>query len=108
MLGLLVLAVLVGRCFGKVGINDIDFQALAARRRQAPDGHRRPRPRRAGARALRRGIARLAVGPGGDADGDDVVGVFIGAIAGMARGWIDAALMDRPLLSLPSCRCCCC
>ena len=66
---LLVLAVLLGPLFYKVGINDIDFTGPPGQARAgAPAGHRRPGPRPAGAHALRR--AHLAGGgPGGDADG---------------------------------------
>jgi peptide/nickel transport system permease protein len=69
VLGALVLAVLFGPLVYKVGINDIDFQArLAGPSAQASARHRRPRPRRPGARAVRR--PHLAGGRhGGDADG---------------------------------------
>ncbi len=69
LLGALVLAVLLGPLFYKVGINEIDFQArLAGPALTHPLGTDDLGPRPPGAHALRR--AHLAGrGPGGDADG---------------------------------------
>jgi len=102
MLGLLVLAVLVGPLVYKVGINDIDFQA-----RLAPPSWKHPLGtddlgRDLLARVLYGGRISLAVGLASMVVAI-VVGVTVGAIAGISRGWVDAALMwvTDLFLSLP-------
>jgi peptide/nickel transport system permease protein len=102
VLGLLVLAVLVGPLFYKVGINDIDFKA-----RLAPPSWSHPMGtddlgRDLMARVLYGGRISLAVGFASMVVAI-LVGVTIGAIAGISRGWVDAALMwvTDLFLSLP-------
>jgi peptide/nickel transport system permease protein len=102
MLGLLVLAVLVGPLVYKVGINDIDFQA-----RLAPPSWTHPLGtddlgRDLLARVLYGGRISLAVGLASMVVAI-VVGVAVGAVAGISRGWVDAALMwvTDLFLSLP-------
>ncbi len=102
MLGLLVLAVLVGPLIYKVGINDIDFKA-----RLAPPSWQHPLGtddlgRDLLARVLYGGRISLAVGFAAMVVAI-VVGVAVGAIAGISRGWVDAALMwvTDLFLSLP-------
>jgi peptide/nickel transport system permease protein len=102
VLGLLVLAVLLGPLFYKVGINDIDFKA-----RLAGPGGKHPLGtddlgRDILARMLYGGRISLAVGFAAMLMAI-TVGVVIGAIAGMARGWLDAVLMwvTDLFLSLP-------
>jgi peptide/nickel transport system permease protein len=102
VLGLMVLAVVLGPWFYKVGINDVDLQArLAAPSWQHPMGTD-DLGRDILARVLYGGRISLAVGLAAMAMAI-VVGVVIGAIAGMAKGWIDAALMwlTDLFLSLP-------
>ncbi|MCW5634761.1 MAG: ABC transporter permease [Rubrivivax sp.] len=102
VLGLMVLAVLLGPLVYKVGINDIDFQArLAGPSPKHPLGTD-DLGRDILARMLYGGRISLAVGLAAMLIAI-VVGVIIGAIAGMARGWIDAALMwvTDLFLSLP-------
>jgi len=102
ILGALVLAVLVGPLFYKVGINDIDFQA----RLGGPSGKHPLGTDDLGrdilARMLYGGRISLAVGFAAMLMAI-TVGVVIGAIAGIARGWLDAALMwvTDLFLSLP-------
>ena len=102
VLGLLVLAVLVGPFVYKVGINDIDFKA-----RLAPPSWTHPLGtddlgRDLLARVLYGGRISLAVGFAAMVVAI-LVGVTIGAIAGISRGWVDAALMwvTDLFLSLP-------
>ena len=102
VLGLLVLAVLVGPLVYKVGINDIDFQA-----RLAPPSWKHPLGtddlgRDLLARVLYGGRISLAVGFASMVVAI-VVGVAVGAVAGISRGWVDAALMwvTDLFLSLP-------
>jgi peptide/nickel transport system permease protein len=102
LLGLLVLAVLLGPLFYKVGINDVDFQA-----RLAPPSWKHPLGtddlgRDILARMLYGGRISLAVGLAAMLMAI-TVGVVIGAIAGISRGWVDAALMwvTDLFLSLP-------
>ncbi len=101
-LGLLVLAVLLGPLVYKVGINDIDFKA-----RLAPPSWQHPLGtddlgRDLLARVLYGGRISLAVGFASMVVAI-LVGVTIGAIAGISRGWVDAALMwlTDLFLSLP-------
>ena len=102
LLGGLVLAVLVGPLFYKVGINDVDFQArLAGPSWKHPMGTD-DLGRDILARMLYGGRISLAVGLAAMVMAI-TVGVLIGAIAGMVRGWVDAALMwvTDLFLSLP-------
>ncbi len=102
LLGLLVLAVLVGPLFYKVGINDIDFKArLAGPSWQHPLGTD-DLGRDILARMLYGGRISLAVGLAAMLMAISV-GVVIGAIAGISRGWVDAVLMwvTDLFLSLP-------
>ncbi len=98
----MVLAVLFGPLFYKVGINDVDFQARLA----APSGKHPMGTDDLGrdilARVLYGGRISLAVGLAAMLMAISV-GIVIGAIAGMARGWVDAALMwvTDLFLSLP-------
>jgi len=102
VLGLMVLAVLLGPLVYKVGINDVDFKA-----RLAPPGGGHPfgtddLGRDLLARMLYGGRISLAVGLAAMLMAI-TVGVIIGAIAGMARGWVDSLLMwlTDLFLSLP-------
>ena len=102
LLGALVAAVLVGPLFYKVGINDVDFSSkLATPSWQHPMGTD-DLGRDLLARVLYGGRISLAVGLAAMLMAV-TVGVFIGAVAGMARGWVDAALMwvTDLFLSLP-------
>ena len=102
LLGALVLAVLIGPFFYKVGINDIDFQArLAGPSLKHPLGTD-DLGRDLLARVLYGGRISLAVGMAAMLMAI-TVGVFIGALAGISRGWVDAALMwlTDLFLSLP-------
>jgi peptide/nickel transport system permease protein len=102
VLGLMVLVVLVGPLAYKVGINDIDFQARLA----GPGGKHAMGTDDLGrdilARMLYGGRISLAVGLAAMLIAI-TVGVLIGAIAGISRGWLDAALMwvTDLFLSLP-------
>ena len=102
VLGLMVLAVLLGPLVYTVGINDVDFKA-----RLAPPGGGHPfgtddLGRDLLARMLYGGRISLAVGLAAMLMAI-TVGVIIGAIAGMARGWVDSLLMwlTDLFLSLP-------
>jgi peptide/nickel transport system permease protein len=102
VLALLVLVVLLGPLVYRVGINDIDFQA-----RLAPPSWAHPLGtddlgRDLLARVLYGGRISLAVGMAAMLIAI-TVGVIIGAIAGISRGWLDAALMwvTDLFLSLP-------
>ena len=102
LLGALVLAVLLGPLFYKVGINDIDFQArLAGPSLKHPLGTD-DLGRDLLARVLYGGRISLAVGMAAMLMAI-TVGVFIGALAGISRGWVDTALMwlTDLFLSLP-------
>jgi peptide/nickel transport system permease protein len=102
LLSLLVLAVLVGPLFYKVGINDVDFTVkLGTPSWQHPMGTD-DLGRDLLARVLYGGRISLAVGLAAMLMAV-TVGVLIGAVAGMARGWVDAALMwvTDLFLSLP-------
>jgi peptide/nickel transport system permease protein len=102
VLGLLVLAVLIGPLIYKVGINEVDFKARLA----SPSGAHLLGTDDLGrdlmARMLYGGRISLAVGLAAMLMAI-TVGVLIGAVAGMARGWIDTALMwvTDLFLSLP-------
>ena len=102
VLGFMVLAVLLGPLFYKVGINDVDFQSrLAGPSLKHPMGTD-DLGRDILARVLYGGRISLAVGLAAMLMAISV-GVLIGAVAGMARGWVDAVLMwvTDLFLSLP-------
>ena len=102
LLGLLALAVLLGPLVYKVGINDIDFKS----RLDSPSwGHPLGTDdlgRDLLARVLYGGRISLAVGVAAMLMAI-TVGVLIGAVAGISRGWIDSVLMwiTDLFLSLP-------
>jgi peptide/nickel transport system permease protein len=102
ILGLLVLAVLLGPLFYKVGINDVDLKARLASPSLAHPFGTDDLGRDILARVLYGGRISLAVGFAAMVMAISV-GVLIGAVAGIARGWIDAALMwlTDLFLSLP-------
>ena len=102
VLGLLVLAVLLGPMFYTVGVNDVDFQArLAGPSWKHPMGTD-DLGRDILARMLYGGRISLAVGMSAMLMAI-TVGVIIGAVAGISRGWVDAVLMwvTDLFLSLP-------
>ncbi|HLL17815.1 MAG TPA: ABC transporter permease [Rubrivivax sp.] len=102
VLGALVLAVLLGPLVYKVSINDIDFTArLAGPTAKHPLGTD-DLGRDILARVLYGGRISLAVGVAAMLMAI-TVGVVIGAVAGVARGWVDTALMwvTDLFLSLP-------
>jgi peptide/nickel transport system permease protein len=98
----LVLAVLLGPMFYKVGINDIDFKARLAAPSAAHLMGTDDLGRDILARMLYGGRISLSVGLAAMLMAV-TVGVIIGSIAGMSRGWVDAALMwvTDLFLSLP-------
>ena len=102
VLAALVLAVLVGPLFYKVGINDIDFTSRLA----GPGAKHLLGTDDLGrdilARMLYGGRISLAVGLAAMLMAL-TVGVLVGAVAGISRGWIDSALMwvTDLFLSLP-------
>ncbi len=102
LLGALVAAVLIGPLFYKVGINDVDFASKLATPSAAHPMGTDDLGRDLLARVLYGGRISLAVGLAAMLMAI-TVGVFIGAVAGMARGWVDAALMwvTDLFLSLP-------
>jgi ABC-type dipeptide/oligopeptide/nickel transport system permease component len=102
VLGLLVLAVLVGPLFYKVGINDIDFKARLADPSAAHLMGTDDLGRDLLARVLYGGRISLAVGLAAMLMAV-TVGVLIGALAGISRGWVDTVLMwlTDLFLSLP-------
>jgi peptide/nickel transport system permease protein len=97
-----VAAVLIGPLFYKVGINDVDFAQKLATPSRAHLMGTDDLGRDLLARVLYGGRISLAVGLAAMLMAI-TVGVFIGAVAGMARGWVDAALMwvTDLFLSLP-------
>ncbi len=102
ILGALALAVLLGPLFYKVGINDIDFKArLVGPSWQHPMGTD-DLGRDILARVLYGGRISLAVGFAAMLMAI-TVGVIIGAVAGISRGWVDTVLMwvTDLFLSLP-------
>jgi len=102
VLGFMVLAVLVGPLFYRVGINDVDFTAaLSGPSWKHPLGTD-DLGRDMLARMLYGGRISLAVGLAAMLMAI-IVGVIIGSIAGMSRGWVDTALMwlTDLFLSLP-------
>ncbi len=102
LLGLMVLAVLIGPLFYKVGINDVDFKARLADPSMTHLFGTDDLGRDLLARMLYGGRISLAVGLAAMLMAI-TVGVLIGAIAGMARGWVDIVLMwvTDLFLSLP-------
>jgi len=102
VLGLMVLAVLIGPLFYKVGINDVDFKARLAVPSTLHLFGTDDLGRDILARMLYGGRISLAVGLAAMLMAV-TVGVLIGAIAGMARGWVDMVLMwvTDLFLSLP-------
>ena len=102
LLALLVLVVLLGPLVYRVGINDIDFQARLASPSWAHPLGTDDLGRDLLARVLYGGRISLAVGMAAMLIAI-TAGVIIGAIAGISRGWIDAALMwvTDLFLSLP-------
>ena len=102
LLGLMVLAVLLGPLVYKVGINDVDFKARLASPNQAHPFGTDDLGRDLLARMLYGGRISLAVGMAAMLMAI-TVGVVIGAIAGMTRGWVDSVLMwvTDLFLSLP-------
>ncbi|MFM2067002.1 MAG: hypothetical protein RLZZ584_1911 [Pseudomonadota bacterium] len=102
LIGLLVAVVLLGPLVYKVGINDVDFkERLASPSWLHPMGTD-DLGRDILARVLYGGRISLAVGLAAMLMAL-TVGVAIGALAGMARGWVDSALMwlTDLFLSLP-------
>ena len=102
LLGLLVLAVLLGPLLYKVGINDIDLKSRLASPNAAHMLGTDDLGRDLLARMLYGGRISLAVGVAAMLMAM-TVGVVIGAVAGMARGWVDTVLMwvTDLFLSLP-------
>ena len=102
VLGVLVLAVLIGPLLYKVGINDIDFKSRLATPSALHPMGTDDLGRDILARALYGGRISLAVGLAAMLMAL-TVGVFVGAVAGISRGWVDAALMwvTDLFLSLP-------
>ncbi|MDP3617107.1 MAG: hypothetical protein Q8R49_04705, partial [Rhodoferax sp.] len=102
LLGALVLAVLLGPLLYKVGINDIDFKARLVDPSAAHLMGTDDLGRDLLARVLYGGRISLAVGMAAMLMAI-TVGVFIGAVAGISRGWIDNVLMWATdlFLSLP-------
>jgi len=102
ILGLMVLLVIFGPIFYKVGINDVDLRARLAPPSLAHPFGTDDLGRDLLARMLYGGRISLAVGFAAMLMAI-IVGVIIGAIAGMAKGWVDAFLMwvTDLFLSLP-------
>ena len=102
ILGLMVLAVLIGPMLWKLGINDIDFKARLASPSETHPFGTDDLGRDLLARMLYGGRISLAVGLAAMLTAI-VIGVAIGAIAGISRGWVDTALMwvTDLFLSLP-------
>ena len=102
LLGALVLAVLLGPLFYKVGINDIDFKARLVDPSAAHLMGTDDLGRDLLARVLYGGRISLAVGVAAMFMAISV-GVLVGAVAGISRGWVDNVLMwiTDLFLSLP-------
>jgi peptide/nickel transport system permease protein len=102
LLGLLALAVLIGPLLHPVGINDVDLAARLIAPSAAHPMGTDDLGRDLLARMLYGGRISLAVGLAAMLMAA-TVGVLIGSIAGMSRGWVDAALMwiTELFLSLP-------
>lgn len=102
VLGVMVLAILIGPLLWRVPINDIDFAAtLAGPSAKHPMGTD-DLGQDIFARILYGGRISLAVGLAAMIV-STVIGVIIGAVAGMSRGWLGAFLMwlTDLFLSLP-------
>jgi peptide/nickel transport system permease protein len=102
ILGAMVAAVVFGPMFYKVGINDIDFSAgMSGPSWKHPMGTD-DLGRDILARVLYGGRISLAVGLSAMLMAISV-GVIVGSVAGIARGWVDVALMwlTDLFLSLP-------
>jgi peptide/nickel transport system permease protein len=102
VLGFMVLAVIFGPMLYKVGINDVDLKARLAPPTAQHLFGTDDLGRDLVARMLYGGRISLAVGFAAMLMAI-TLGVLVGAIAGMAKGWIDAALMwlTDLFLSLP-------
>lgn len=102
VLGVLVLAVLLGPLVYKVGINDVDFKVRLGNPSLSHPLGTDDLGRDLLARMLYGGRISLAVGLAAMLMAI-TVGVIIGAVAGMARGWVDTVLMwvTDLFLSLP-------
>jgi peptide/nickel transport system permease protein len=102
VLGFMVLALLVGPLIYKVGINSIDFKARLASPTASHVFGTDDLGRDLLARMLYGGRISLAVGISAMLMAI-TVGVIIGAVAGMARGWVDSLMMwvTDLFLSLP-------
>ncbi len=102
LLGMLVLAVLLGPLLYKVGINDIDFKARLVTPSGAHPMGTDDLGRDLLARMLYGGRISLAVGLAAMLMAI-TVGVFVGAVAGISGGWVDNVLMwvTDLFLSLP-------
>ncbi len=102
ILAFLALAVLLGPLFYKVGINDIDFKARLANPSWDHPMGTDDLGRDLLARMLYGGRISLAVGLAAMLMAISV-GVLIGALAGISRGWVDTVLMwiTDLFLSLP-------
>jgi peptide/nickel transport system permease protein len=102
ILGFLALAVLLGPLVYKVGINDIDFKARLANPSWDHPMGTDDLGRDLLARMLYGGRISLAVGLAAMLMAISV-GVLIGALAGISRGWVDTVLMwiTDLFLSLP-------
>ena len=102
LLGLMVMAVLLGPFVWKLGINDVDLLASLSKPSLKHPLGTDDLGRDLLARLLYGGRISLAVGLAAMLTAV-LVGVFIGALAGISRGWVDAALMwlTDLFLSLP-------
>ncbi len=102
LLALIVLVVLIGPFLYPVGINEIDLKARLAAPSLAHPLGTDDLGRDLLARMLYGGRISLAVGFAAMLM-SLMLGVLVGAVAGMARGWVDAALMwvTDLFLSLP-------
>jgi len=102
LLALMVLAVVVGPFFWKVAINDIDFSARMTTPSMAHPMGTDDLGQDILARILYGGRISIAVGLAAMTMAI-FVGVLIGSIAGMSKGWVDTALMwlTDLFLSLP-------
>ena len=102
LLALMVLAVVVGPFFWKVAINDIDFSARMTTPSMAHPMGTDDLGQDILARILYGGRISIAVGLAAMTMAI-FVGVLIGSIAGMSKGWVDTVLMwlTDLFLSLP-------
>lgn len=102
ILSFLILAIFLGPVFYKVGINDVDLKATLQSPSWAHPMGTDDLGRDILARMLYGGRISLAVGLAAMLMAI-TVGVFVGAVAGMSKGWLDAFLMwiTDLFLSLP-------